>query len=166
MRVIALLLFIASLTLSHGAKAEDGCPPGQYPQQGNGWKSCVPAGGGNAPAGSADTFIGPAYEARWVSLAVDTSKAVLGESKPSSSSDEAEKNAVSQCFAKGGTTCHAIVTAKNGCVTMAVSSSILIGESGPTTQTSEKKALDRCNSSGTSSDCRVFYTTCVEPVLR
>jgi hypothetical protein len=52
------------------AFAEGGCPPGKVPQQGNGWKTCIPVSGSDANT-SGSQFHGPSTEARWISIAVD-----------------------------------------------------------------------------------------------
>jgi hypothetical protein len=143
------IVLIASLHFFGSAHAEGGCPSGQYPQQGNGWRS----------------FVGPTWQARWISLAVDSDKAILGKSGESGTDKQAEQSAVNDCISQGGTTCHVILTAKNGCIAMVVGSKRLTGFSAPTTKLAETQAVKDCEDSP-DTNCKVYYTACVEPVPR
>src|SRR3569623_1634309 len=102
---IAFFLILAS-TLSFVVHAEGGCPTGQVPQQGNGWRSCVPLNNGATQPGSADDFVGPTWSPRWISLAIDNIKPILGKSGESRTLDQARRSAIDDCISQGGTTCH------------------------------------------------------------
>jgi hypothetical protein len=114
MRILTCVLIVAALLVASSAFAEGGCPSGQYPQQGNGCKSCVPVGGGQ-PKSVEDTFRGPTAEARWISLASDSNKGILGKGIDATSESEANDAALSECTQKGGTTCHLVGAVKNKC---------------------------------------------------
>jgi hypothetical protein len=152
------------LGLSTSALAEGGCPPGQYPQQGNGWRSCVPGNSPTAQSGGSE-FIGPTVEARWVTLSVDTQAGILGHSHDSRTQDEAEHGALSDCASQGGTACQVVVTSKNGCVALAVGDSRFEARGAATKTQAESKAMDACTSFP-SKNCRVMYSACVAPVTR
>lgn len=162
-----LLVFLAMAfgLFSSRTFAEGGCPPGQYPQQGNGWRSCVPIANSMQPGGTNDTFVGPTAVASWASLSADTDKGVLGESADSRTRVEAENTAMAACMAKGGKTCHIIVTAKNGCIAMALSSDIFATASGPTTGTANSAAIANCKK-GKDPNCQIMYSKCVQPVYQ
>ena len=145
------------------AIAEGGCPRGQVLQQGNGWRSCVPGNGTSQQQSPSDNFVGPQWAARWISVAVDTDKAILGKSAESRTEAEAENSAVRDCASQGGLTCHAIVTAKNGCVAMVVGNNRLTTAGDPIQRKAEAKAIDSCKSSP-DTNCTVYYSACVQPV--
>lgn len=117
------------------------------------------------PGGANDTFVGPTAVASWASVSIDTDKGVLGESADSRTSADAESSATNACVAKGGTSCHVVVTAKNGCIAMAVSSDILATASGPTTGTANSAAIAKCKK-WKDPDCQITYSRCVQPVYR
>jgi hypothetical protein len=162
-KALLLLALFAGLH-AEVVKAEGGCPPGQYPQEGNGWRSCVPAGN-STTRDSGDRSVGPTYEARWIALATDNPKALLGKSSESKSEDEARNSAMGNCQSQGGTTCHVVVTAKNGCVAMVVGDHRLTTNSGPTKPEAEDKAIKDCTNNP-DTNCQVYFSSCVQPVLR
>jgi hypothetical protein len=156
-----LCLFAFSAT----AYAEDGCPPGQIPQQGNGWRACVPASS-TASTDSASQFHGPEIEARWISIAVDRQKGVMALSTEGSRTQaEAQASAERSCVTKGGLACTAFVTAKNGCVAMVGSDTQIFGESAPIKADSEHQAMDSC-AKASAQNCYVIASSCVSPVYK
>ncbi|WP_429199644.1 DUF4189 domain-containing protein [Luteibacter sp. W1I16] len=163
MRAYVKIALLAALSRTALAYAEGGCPPGQVPQQGNGWRSCIPVNGASQQQGPSDNFVGPQWTARWISVAVDTDKAILGKSAESRTEAEAENSAVRDCASQGGLTCHAIVTAKNGCVAMVVGNNRLTTAGDPIQRKAEAKAIDSCKSSP-DTNCTVYYSACVQPV--
>lgn len=145
------------------ARAEGGCPPGQVPQQGNGWRSCVPLNNGATQSGPSDNFVGPIWTARWISLAIDNEKPILGKSGESRTQDQAERSAINDCVSQGGTTCHTMVTAKNGCVALVSGMTQITTNGSPIQRLAEEKALDDCKKTG-DTGCRVYYSACVKAV--
>jgi hypothetical protein len=121
------------------------------------------------PQGSPETqghqFVAPYYEARWASLAVDSTNGAFGSSGESKTEGDAQKSAEAECASKGGRTCHAIATSKNSCVTMVASDSTIFGDGGPTQKAAEEKAMKNCAASN-STNCYVYFSKCVEPVIR
>jgi len=163
MRISLSLLLFGLLSVASTARAEGGCPPGQVPQQGNGWRACVPLNNGSAQPGPSDNFVGPHMTARWISLAVDSDKAVLGKSGDSRTEDQAKQSAMNDCASQGGLTCHVITTAKNSCVAMVVGSTRVTTDGGPTQGQAEANAMEGCKSAA-DSNCSVYYSACVRPV--
>ncbi|QDE38921.1 DUF4189 domain-containing protein [Luteibacter pinisoli] len=146
------------------AFAEDGCPSGQYPQQGNGWRSCVPAGN-STPQGSDSQFVQPYREARWIALTADTTEGVLGHSADSRTEDEAVRSAIADCTAQGGRSCKVVTSAKNGCIAIAVGDTRFEADSGRTADEASTKVIDECTKYP-SKNCKILYSGCVKPVLR
>jgi hypothetical protein len=159
------VLLILMVLISSTAHAEGGCPPGQVPQQGNGWRACVPASS-NASTDSGSQFHGPEIEARWISIAVDRQKGVMALSTEGSRTQaEAQASAERSCVTKGGLTCTAFVTAKNGCVAMVGSDTQIFGESAPIKADSEHQAMDSC-AKASAQNCYVIASSCVSPVYK
>ncbi len=157
-RLVALPLLCF---LSLDAKAEGGCPHGQYPVQGNGWRACVPSNNAGQTAGPANSFRGPMRVARWIALASDTLKGVLGKGVNRTSESEATQMAKDDCSARGGTDCQIIGVVKNQCIAMAVGSTRLATSEGPTQMTAEQLAIKKCHKNGPS-DCATYFSACTE----
>jgi len=51
--IIALFAIVVVFSMSCSVEAEGGCPPGQYPQSGQGWQTCVPVPENTSGANSA-----------------------------------------------------------------------------------------------------------------
>ena len=159
-------IFVIAAVIFYGtAHADGGSPPGQLPQQANGWKACVPNGSANDSSGPPDTFVGPTWQARWISLAVDGDKAILGRSSESSTEAQARQSALQDCESQGGTTCHVFITAKNGCIAMVAGAKRINGYSAPTTKQAETQAIKDCEDSK-DTNCKLYYSACVQAVPR
>lgn len=154
------LLVIFSCGVGARAHAEGGCPPGQYPQQGQGWHSCVPVPGGNAA--TSEPTSGPAWRNSWQAVAADIPKGILGSAVGKLSPMEAQDAALDDCKAKGGTNCVLQMSHGNGCIAMAVGSSRLRIISAPSQGKAEKSAMAACSAEDTA--CKIFYSECSLPV--
>jgi len=161
--ILRLTGLLFSLLPIVNAGAESGCPAGQVPQQGNGWRSCIPLNNNGFNQGTADKFVGPRWTARWAALAIDDIKPIVGKSDDSKTVEQAEISAVNDCTSQGGTTCHPIVSAKNGCVVIAAGFSWIAGNTGPTLQQAEAMAMNDCRKSG-DTGCRVYESRCAEAI--
>jgi hypothetical protein len=163
MKKLAAMLFLIVASVSVGAHAEGGCPPGQVPQQGQGWASCIPLPDNGVVPGS--DFVGPTKEARWISVATDGVKGIIGQSDESKTNEEAVSTALSDCATQGGTDCKDLASVKNGCLSIATSSLGFGAGIGPTQQAANNDANGICQS-GPDKNCRSIYARCVSPVLR
>lgn len=157
MKLLVTTLFILSLLITFRAKAEGGCPPGQYPQQGQGWQTCVPIPGAadnqQSPPSSQHQWV-----SQWQALATDSQKAVLGVATGKSSSDDSAQAAVADCKAKGGTTCKVQITYRNGCIAMVVGKTGMNTQGAPTKDGAESAAIAKCSAGDT--NCHVYYSAC------
>lgn len=153
---VSLCLFVL---VSIRAHAEGGCPPGQYPQQGQGWQACVPIPGNNQPA-NADS--GQVFYNSWQAVATDTPKGILGTAVGVPERSSAEAQAITDCQAKGGTDCKLEVSYGNGCIAMVVGDKTLQIQGAPTKKKAEQVTTDKCNAAGNSS-CKVYYSECSPP---
>jgi hypothetical protein len=109
---------IAAFGLWSSVHAEGGCPPSQYPQQGQGWQTCVPIPGEGTQQQA--TPPAPQWVSQWQAIATDKQKAVLGASMGKSSSVDSENAAISDCRSKGGVDCEIQISYRNGCVSMVI----------------------------------------------
>lgn len=164
MRIHLVPILLLSSLATTDALAEGGCPLGQVPQQGNGWRACVPSGTSSSTE-SASEFVAPTAEARWVSLAVDNEKGVLAKSSESRTEAEAHASAEENCVSQGGVGCSAFITAKNGCVTVVASDTRIFGAADPVQGVAERRALDECQKAG-AANCYVHTSACVKPIYK
>jgi hypothetical protein len=150
------LIMLVLLAFANASFAEGGCPPGQYPQEGQGWKSCVPIPG---QAGGQDRQTAVRWADRWQALSTDTTKAVIGTATGLDSMDEAESAALRDCESNGGSHCKITASLANGCIGMSVGSSLLTAAYGTTKAEAEQSAVDKCTKGG-DSKCSVYYSSC------
>lgn len=155
-------LFLLSLLLlsSSRAHAEGGCPPGQYPQSGHGWQTCVPVPG--YEQGASPQRQDPTWIPQWGAVATDDIKGILGAVDNMASLDSAESRAVTICEEKGGSTCKVNASYANGCGVMTVGSKGFSVASGSTEQDAIQKSMRSCASDGDST-CQVYYKGCSVP---
>ncbi|WP_429242748.1 DUF4189 domain-containing protein [Luteibacter sp. 621] len=154
----SLLLAFISLCVVIEAHAEGGCPPGQYPQQGQGWQACVPIPGSNQanPAPEA-----PKWKTNWQAIATDIPKGILGTSVMQRSQSDAEREAMNDCKKKGGTTCELQVSYGNGCLAMVTGATKFQIRKGSSKSEAEKRGMDACAEGDTK--CSVYYSECSLP---
>lgn len=154
MKQLLFLIVIVLVQLCHVAKAEGGCPPGQYPQSGQGWQTCVPIPGADATQQTQR----PRWVDQWQAVATDTPLGILGTASDRSSSDEAETAAVADCKAKGGKECIAQISVRNACIAMAVGDSTKVIQDGTTKAKAEDAAMSQCSKHN--SKCVLYYSSC------
>jgi hypothetical protein len=151
---LCTLLFLHSLS----AHAEGGCPPGQYPQQGQGWQTCVPIPGNGQ---SSQPTLPVRWREQWQAIATDTPKGIMGTSIDQATADDSVTAAISDCRAKGGTDCQIEISYGNGCVAMVFGKALKNSRSGKTKEEAEQKAMQKCAQEDT--ECHVFYSACSLP---
>jgi hypothetical protein len=160
MKPIVLILLLLLCLKIGDANAEGGCPPGQYPQQGQGWQTCVPIPGGN-PGETTQAPPPIIWQDRWQAIATDTPKGILGTSLGSRTGEGAEASAIADCRAKGGTSCFVEISYVNGCVAMVVGHERKNVRGAPSKSEAEKAAMAQCESND--KGCAVYYSACSLP---
>lgn len=158
-RGMALLI---AILVSSAAFAEGGCPPGQYPQQGQGWRTCVPI-----PGAQSDQAIQPpppAYVSRWGAVASTSgANAVFGIVSDEADREAAEHAAVSECINRGGENCKVNFVYANQCVAViSIPNHPNLPFTGSTEEDATKRGLDHCGVDGISG-CEVYYSGCSRP---
>jgi len=152
-------IFVIALLVSGGALAEGGCPPGQYPQQGQGWRTCVPIPGYQTE--QAVQPPPPAYASRWGAVASTIGgDAVFGIVADQPGRDVAEKAAIAECSRRGGQDCQLNFTYANQCLAvMEIPNHPNQPFTGGTEDEATSQGLDYCKTNGILG-CRVYYSGC------
>jgi hypothetical protein len=156
--VVLCLIFFSFIATQ--VRAEGGCPPGQYPQQGQGWQTCVPIPG--YTEGQDQVTPPPLWQSRWQAISTDVDKAVLGKSIDTPTQKEAERLALQDCRTQGGTNCKIAISYGNGCVALAAGDILVSTGSGGSKPEAEERAIGKCRTGA--KDCRVYYLACSPPV--
>jgi hypothetical protein len=99
-----------------------------------------------------------------MSIAIDGKKAILGKSGESRTQDEAQRSAMNDCTSQGGTNCKVLATSQNGCLAMVVGDNRLTACGRKTLLQAESAALEMCRNYP-DTNCYVYYSGCVDPVL-
>jgi Domain of unknown function (DUF4189) len=150
------------LLMAVTAAAEGGCPPGQYPQQGQGWQTCVPIPGysqsNNAPPPPAER-----WDDRWGALAADSSARIAGSSSDQPTEEQAVAAAIADCKAYGATGCRQSAVYRNQCIAVVSGDKLSRTYSAKTESSAVSKGMSECDSEGQSA-CHVFYSGCSLPV--
>lgn len=149
------------LLATTGAHAEGGCPPGMYPFQfaPNQPSSCAPIpGNGNQQTPQAPP---QQWERRWGAIATG---GALGVATDKSSKNEASQTAMSDCAAKGGTSCKIDVVYDNQCavVVAAADGSYNVGNA-KTVDMAVASGMKTCRDAG-ATNCHTYYSACSLPV--
>lgn len=164
MRFRSLLWLLAEmLVVSSATHAEGNCPPGYYPmappgQQGP--QGCAPIPGYNqdsaVPAASGSQWV-----SRWGAIATDEPNGVLGAAINMSSKKKAEKAALADCKAKGGSKCKLETWYSNGCAALVVGDKLYNVGSAATEDEAVKSGMNTCAAATT--NCHVYYSDCSPP---
>lgn len=155
-----IVVFCLTMGSASHALAEGGCPPGQVPQQGQGWQSCVPIPGSTQGAGGQSD--GSLWQNSWQAIATDNTRGVLGSAIEKISRQTAEDAAMNDCRTKGGTDCQLRMSYGNGCMAAIVGAKLLHVQVGNSKTGAEKKGMEKCNAED--SKCVVYYSECSKAI--
>lgn len=157
-KTLLLFAFLMITTLStSAARAEGGCPPGEYPQEGNGWRTCVPIPG--AEQNSTATATSGYWTESWGALATYVPKGVVGVATGLGRRRDAEQAALLDCKEKAGATCKLEAYYQNACVALAGSDTGYAINSNADSDVAKKNALETCSKAGYP-NCHIFYSSC------
>lgn len=159
LRLFAFLA-LSAVECMLAAHAEGGCPPGQYPQQGQGWKTCVPIPGANDTREPAQPIV--KWQSKSGAIAADGQKGVLGTAEDEPSEAEAIKKAMTSCRANGGEACKVRDSYSNGCAVMTVGTKGFAVGGGSTLKDATSNSMSKCASDG-DTGCHVYYSGCSFP---
>lgn len=148
-----LLLLIAGAAWAqcpYGIPNNPGCvPPDAWPQ--------------NQGGGAATAIRQPYWVYTWGALAAD--KTTVGASTGFDTKRQAEKAAVKDCRARGGSKeCKALIAYHHQCIA-AASGKGFSWAHGPDIEKAKQDALGVCNGYDGDVECSIYYTNCTEPYL-
>lgn len=155
MKSFTALLLLALILIPALSHAEGGCPPGQFPVQGQGWQSCTPA----QAAPQADD---PKWQSTWMAIAADLKMQTMGSTTNEVSEEKAKTGAIVDCGRHGGTHCEVQITARNSCAAMVAGAKLVYLNAADRQDDAEALALMRCNAQDT--QCLKLYSGCSPPV--
>lgn len=158
----AYALLVVLLGASTTARAEGGCPSGQYPANGQGWQACYPIPGYQQDQGESNQPQAPQWKDQWLSIASDNIKKRLGIVTDMPDKASAEQAALSDCRSKGGTQCQIDTTAANGCAAIVAGVGGYNIQSGPTIDDAVRTGMSVCTKAG-NSNCHSTYSVCSLP---
>ncbi|WP_084621577.1 DUF4189 domain-containing protein [Luteibacter yeojuensis] len=160
MKLITILALVAFAAFFGTAYAEGGCPQGEYPQEGPGWRTCIPfpaSQSTNQP--STGTF-----ENRWGAIAIDAQRGVMGTALEARSESSARSAALTNCESKGGKSCEVKIRVANGCMAMTVTPDGVFTDGAGSKSEVESKGLQHCGGHS-SGKCGIYYSGCSAPVF-
>ena len=151
-KLFLLLIFLSAPAIAH---AEGGCPQGEYPQTGNGWRTCVPI-----PGQSTQNSAQPArkWMSNWQAFAVDAPKGILGSSRDQPTSASAKSAAMADCEGQGGTACEIGISVRDACMTMVIGDSTLSFKGGTTKAEADQAAMNDCREGNKT--CTIHRSSC------
>lgn len=161
--------FSVAFLVSGSVLAQTACPVGVPP----GDPRCGPSPTWhpNSPASEAESAPEARVIERWEvldhrfgAIALDPA-GFYGASHGETSQREADAQAISNCEAKGGTSCRVIGSHRNGCSTLAWGRGKASADYGSTSEISERNALRVCEELA-GAVCEVIETVCSPPVSR
>lgn len=155
---LAVLFIISCGLFSARVSAEGGCPPGQVPQQGQGWGACVPIAGSNHGSDANASSDTPKYVNSWQAVASDDPKGILGTAVGRISRLTAEDAAIDDCRSNGGTDCQVKMSHGNGCIAMVVGAKAYQLQNAASKDKAERAAMNKCRTND--SACSVYYSEC------
>nr|WP_232309572.1 DUF4189 domain-containing protein [Luteibacter yeojuensis] len=145
---------------SSAIHAEGGCPQGQYPQEGPGWRTCVPGPRSNSNAAVAQPT--PQWKDSWGALAVTADGQLNGEASNKASESSAVEAAIRDCEAYGGKGCHMANTYRNQCIAVAAGDNGSKIRFGQSEDDALADAMQACSSSGYT-ECHQYHSKCSTP---
>lgn len=155
-RLLLYSLFILLAGLSLTAFVQ-GCPYG-IPSAGN--PGCVPPD--QSYQSTAEIPVrGPEWQKTWGAIAFGKTS-VTGTSTGLKSKRKAEKEAINQCRAKGGSECRISLSYQNQCAAIAWGESSAATQSAESIEVASTLAMKNCSKN--TRDCQIYYTNCSDPI--
>jgi len=162
--VIARLILLVGFFMSFPVSAEEGCPPGLFPNtSGAAGGGCVLFQSSGAPTSA--TLGAPVPTVRWASrwgaIAIDLTNSGVGTSVGMKSKRKAEKAALLDCQNKGGNACQISLAYHDQCAVIAWGDAYVSMSGSPTIEGAASRSLAECEQQ--TDNCRVYYSDCSYP---
>lgn len=169
------LLILCLLGVGSAAHAEGGtCPPGYYPQGGQGSMGCAPIPnyqGGTSRHPRTERPQGH-WELTWGAIAMDDSGDV-GVTIGKFSEDEAKRDALARCGTWGAKKCKVEMTYENQCAVIVkpmrdgeISAGTAVVQGGPSIEIATRLAVSACVKHNGTEECKLIYSDCTKPVFK
>lgn len=157
-------VLLVGLSITVAASAEEGCPPGLFPNtSGAAGGGCVPFQSSGAP--TSGTLGSPVptvrWARRWGAIAIDQTNGGVGTSVSMNSKRKAEKAALLDCQGKGGSACRIGLAYHDQCAVIAWGDTQLSMLGAKTIKEAEGVAMAECEQR--TDNCRVYYADCSYP---
>lgn len=159
MNVTIRMVALAICSLSSVAHAEGGCPSGSFPQQGNGWSACIPAGASRATPPPA---LQPQWIDRWGALAATERGQIRAGTRDHASESDAVAEAIAICEENSSQRCRSMGAYRNQCVSVASGATGSRVEVGETERNAIDRSMNACKAD-LIEDCHVYYSACSLP---
>jgi len=160
MNILRIALTLIVVAYSSITFAEGGCPPGSYPQEGQGWRACVPIPGdtsGEAPRPPAQQWADT-----WGALAVTDNGQINGQATDETTEIDAVNAAIADCEAYKGQGCKKLGTYRNQCVAIAAGDTASRISVGKTEASAVANAMMDCGANKIT-NCHIYYSGCSLP---
>lgn len=154
------LFWFLLCTTSH---AQTACPPGMEPYGAGVCGYSQPMPSAQLPLQQPTNEETPQWESQWLAIATDSESGSLGTAIGMKNREDAERVALADCQAKGGTKCKLDVSYGNGCAAMIVGDGGYNSNGASTVDEAVRLGMKVCIDAG-HTNCRVFYSACSLPV--
>ncbi|WP_246193223.1 DUF4189 domain-containing protein [Pseudoxanthomonas yeongjuensis] len=168
------LLILCLLGVGSFAHAEGGtCPPGYYPQGGQGAMGCAPIPNYQGGASGSSPIERPQghWKLTWGAIAMDYSGDV-GVTVGKFSENDAKRDALARCATWGAKKCKIEITYNNQCAVIVkpmrdgeISAGTAVVQGGPSIEAATRLAMSTCGEKNETEECKVIYSDCTKPVL-
>lgn len=103
----------------------------------------------------------PSYVSQWGAIALDDDVDAAGTVTGRSSEREAKRDALADCAAKGGRSCHISLVYDNECAAAAWETNLIFLASERTIEEAKDRAMAKCQEKRSS--CQIVYSACSLP---
>jgi hypothetical protein len=103
------------------------------------------------------------WQKTWGAIAPSPVGGVLGTAVGATSKKEAERQAMRDCKAKGGTACEVRIAFYNQCAVMVLGDNIYRTARAGSIEDAARLGIGECSREDTG--CRVYYSVCTEPIF-
>ena len=160
-----LIIFVFLVFAPLVVRAQTACPVGVAA----GSAQCGPSPTDSSPAAPETIRYVPTGEWKktWGAVAIDSETGAMGATFDQLSRGDAEREALSNCGAKGSTGCKIEIAYRNQCVATffpSVAGQRGLSASGATVEEATRRGSEKCRSLN-GSECNRVYTRCTEPLF-
>ncbi|WP_158628918.1 DUF4189 domain-containing protein [Dyella choica] len=160
MKFLSFILLLLASLVHRPAHAEGGCPPGMYPQSGQGWQTCVPIPGGNTSNQRANPYPETNYDGpapgTYGALAYDRSTDMGYSVYAEFSRESAAAAALNQCQEKGSKSCEVVTTVHGSVTVVQDSAGKFFASEDPYSGDTIQPAFQKCNQQSLVGHCQLM----------